>query len=302
MGVDPGIMTQLLKSFVFTFSSGGARLVPDALLILGLLAVIELALVGLWLTWGEGQSVAGAIVKLVGIAFVAVLIQKWAWLTKVVIDGFIGLGLKAGGDLISITDFTDPGNIAAYGFSVTGTIFDRLMSYTGWQAIQNIPEIVLAGPIALLIVAAYFALAIWIFVTLIEFYAHAAITTVLLPFAISPKVAFLAEKSIAVIFASGMRLLVLSFITAATLPILVAQQPGLNPSLKSILGQLLGAAAICCLAWRADKSSQALLHGAPRLTIQDVVQFAQSARSVAGSMGGAAHAAREIAAGRTRII
>jgi len=302
MGADPGIITQLLKSFVFTFSSGGARLVPDALLILGLLAVIELVLVGLWLTWGEGQSVAGAVVKMIGIAFVAVLIQKWQWLTKVVIHGFIGLGLKAGGDVISITDFTDPGNIAAYGFSVTGTIFDRLMNYTGWQAIQNIPEIVLAGPIALFIVAAYFALAIWIFVTLIEVYAHAAITTVLLPFAINPKVAFLAEKGIAVICASGIRLLVLSFITAATLPILVAQQPGLNPTLKSLLGQLLGATSVCWLALRADKSAQSLLSGVPRLTIQDVVQFAQTARSVAGSLGGAAHAAREIAAGRTRII
>ena len=213
--MEPGVLTALMKSFSFTFSSGGARIVPDALLLLGLIAIVELALIGLWWAWGTERDLTGLVVKIIAIGFVAVLIKQWHLLTHLLVDGFIQIGLKAGGDVISLTDFTDPGNIAAYGFSVTGALFGRLMGYTGWDAMKNLPEIILGAPVSLLIILAYFGLAIWIFVTLIDFYAHAAITTILLPFAINAKVAFVAEKAIAAIFASGVRLLVLSFITAA---------------------------------------------------------------------------------------
>jgi type IV secretion system protein TrbL len=281
-----------MKSFTFTFASGGARIVPDALLLLGLIAVIEIAMIGLWWAWGAEHHLGGLVAKIIAIGFVAVLIKQWGMLTDLLIRGFIAIGLKAGGDVISLTDFTDPGNIAVYGFSVTGVLFERLMGYTGLEAIKNIPEIVIAAPIAILIVLAYFALALWIFVTLIDFYAHAAITTILLPFAVNSKVAFLAEKAIAVIFASGVRVLVLSFITAAMLPVLVAQQPGMNPTLKSLFAQLLGAMAVGVLAWRADKSAQALLHGAPHLSIADVARFVQTMRTTVSTLGAAGHALR----------
>jgi type IV secretion system protein TrbL len=290
--MEPTVLTSLLKSFSFTFTSGGARIVPDALVLLGLIAIVELALIGLWWAWGTERDLTGLVVKIIAIGCVAVLIKQWHMLTHLLVDGFIQIGLKAGGDVISLSDFTDPGNIAAYGFSVTGALFTRLLDYTGWDAMKNLPEIILGAPVSLLIILAYFGLAVWIFVTLIDFYAHAAITTILLPFAINAKVAFVAEKAIAAIFASGVRLLVLSFITAATLPVLVAQQPGLNPTIRSMLGQLLGAFAVCVLAWRADKSAQGLLHGAPNLAIADVARFATTTFANIKNLGVLIQAAR----------
>ena len=299
--MEPGILTSILRSFKLTFELGGERLIPEALLVLGSILALELLLIGVWWVYGQEHNLSGLLAKLMGFFLLMGLILQWKRLTNLAMVGFIELGLKAGGDLISVTDFTDPGNIAGYGFTVTGALFTKLMGYTGADAILNLPEILLASPIGLLIVLTYFALAIWIFVTLLDFYAHAAISTILLPFALNSKVAFLTEKALAVVFASLLRLLVLCFITAATLPILVAQSPGFNTSLRTLFSQLLGALAVAFLAWRADKSAQALLHGAPRLSIADTVQFVRTTARTAQTLGAAALAGRSLP-GRNRTI
>lgn len=289
--MEPSILTSLMRSFTFTFSAGGDALVPSAIYLLGLIMAIELALIGLWWTYGDGHNVVAVIAKCIGAVILAVLIKEWHSLTHMIIEGFIGFGLKAGGDVLTVTDITNPGNIAAHGFSVTAVVFERIMGYSGVGAIQHLPELLLATPIAIFIVLAYFALALAIFLALLEFYVHAAITTILLPFALNPRIAVLAEKAIAAILASAVRVLVLSFIVSATLPVLI-NQGSFSYGWKVLLLQLLGAMAVCLLAWRADKMSQALLHGAPNLAIADVVHFARTSVTSLRTVGTAMHAMR----------
>lgn len=280
-------MTTLLNTFRDVFTLGLTQIIPDALVILGLLLVIELSWLGLWSALGGELNIVALASKAIGAIIVGYLIEHWAGLTRTLIRVFIAVGLKAGGDAISVTDFTDPGNIALFGIATTATFFAHIMEYSAVDAVKNLPELLLGVPIGLLILVAYFLLAIWIFITQLEFYAHATLTLILLPFGIHSKVAFLAEKAISVIFASAVRLFVLAFITSVTLPVMQRTQVGggLNPSLKTLTVQLLAAGALVLLAWRADKSAQALVQGAPQLHSADVQQVVRTSVLMATRVG-----------------
>lgn len=284
--MDTNVLNDLLNAFRDVFTLGLNRIAPDAMIILGLIMTVEFALLGIWYVYGDGISIAGLAAKGMGAIFLGYLIEHWGTLTKTVIQGFIAVGLKAGGDAISVNDFTDPGNIAFYGISATATLFAHLMEYSAVDALKNLPEILLGVPIGLGIMLAYFLLGIWIFLTQLDFYLHATATVILLPFGLNSKVAFLTEKAIAVIFASAIRLLVLSLITSVALPLMKAAGAGtLNPTLKTITVQLLGALATVLLAWRADKSAQGLLVGNPQLHSADVRQVVRSTVAMTTRLG-----------------
>lgn len=290
--MDETIIRSLLNTFMVSFTAGGDRLVPYALGLLFSIAVIEIALIGLWTTWGEYSGWTGMCSKLLGIVFVAALIRQWHTLTFLVIRGCIEIGLLAGGDQLKIVEFTDPTKIAGYGFIATANLFERLMMYNGLDAIKYLIEVIIAAPIGFFIVMAYFGLAIFIFITLLDFYIHAALTTILLPFVMNARVAFLADRAINIVLADGIRLLVLAFITSATWMVLKAQQPPLNPTLKMLFGQLLGAMAVCALAWRADKSTQTYLSGMPQLSTADAVHFVRATLANFSRVGMIMNAAR----------
>src|SRR5262249_41830880 len=148
---------------------------------------------GCWWLYSHDTSMALFISKILAFVVLAWLIQQWPTLTKTLIRSFIQVGIKAGGDAISETDLTNPGNLAAYGLSVTAVIFQHLRDYAGLAVIYNLVEILFSGFAALCVVLAYFVLAIWLFITLLEFYATTAISLILLPFCIFKWTAFLAE-------------------------------------------------------------------------------------------------------------
>ena len=290
--IDDLILTRLLNTFIKIFTLGSAALIPEAMSLLRLLATIEIALLGIWWLYSHDNNMSVLVAKILAFGLLTWLIEHWSSLTRILILSFVHAGLKAGGGGMSETDFTDPSNVAMFGMGVTGMVFQHLKNYAALDALKNIVEILFSGWTAIAIVIAYFVMGLWIFIAQVEFYAIASISVILLPFAIFQKTAFLAEKAISAIFASGIRVLVLSFITSVILPIMDQLKGGLNPRLPDLLLMLLAALALLWLAFRANKLSQSLLYGSPQLTTSDVSGFGASIVRNMSYVTSLAHAVR----------
>jgi type IV secretion system protein TrbL len=279
MPQDVGLLTYLLNAFIKSFSLGSALVIGDAMQLLSVLTGLEILLIGIWWLYSRQMDIGGVVAKVVGVNVLAWIITSWPTLTKLVVNTFILLGLKAGGDAISQEDFSDPSNIAAYGLNVAIVMNAHLSQpeYTGTGALYHLPEIVLSGWMSILIALLYFALACWIFVVLLEFYATTAFSVVLIPWGAFRYTAFLAEKTFAALCASGIQIMGLAFITSAALPVMVQLQGGMHPTFGDLLTQLLGVLALLFLAWRVHKIAHVITSGSPQLTLNDLAQFASTA-------------------------
>ncbi len=131
----------------------------------------------------------------------------------VIFNSFAGLGLKAGGSSISTADFLRPGRLAQVGLDAGHPLLDaasQMMGFTSFFA--NFVQVAVAMVSWLLVLIAFCILAVQLFVTLIEFKLTTLAGFILIPFAVSNKTAFLAEKVLGNVVASGVRVMVLAVI------------------------------------------------------------------------------------------
>jgi len=294
MPQDTTILTHLLNLFRDAFTMGSARLIPEAWWMLTGFITLEVLLAGIWSLWQrDAQILVTLVAKVVTCVVLGWFITNWPMLTRAFLRSFMLIGLQAGDNAISETDLTDPGNLALYGMSVTAVVFAHLKSYTGMDALYNIVEILFTGGAALLVVITYFVLGIWVFLILLEFYAVTAFSIFLLPFGMFSKTAFLAEKTFAQVCVSAVQVLALSFVTSTTLPLLMRLQTRINPDFRDVMILLLGAFAMCALAWRANKLALAIAYGAPQLTMQDLTRAIQTTITTVQTLGAGATGLRD---------
>ena len=168
--LDPGILTNLMNAFSFVLTGGFGRLMPDALSLLGKLAILELILIATW-AWLSGDNVAVVVfIKMLWICGFVFLVSAWPSLTRILMTSFITAGLRGSGGVLTVEDFTNPAGIARFGLEVTAVLFAQVSRFTGFRAVFSLPMMVIDGFICLGIVVAFFLMAIQIFVTFCEFY------------------------------------------------------------------------------------------------------------------------------------
>jgi type IV secretion system protein TrbL len=280
--MDPGVLTTLLNTFAFVFTGGYAQLMPEALWLLRTLATLELVIVALW--WGLTQedALVGFLAKALWIGAFLWLVTAWPTLTQAVVTSFMQTGLLAGGGGLSVAEFTNPSTIARYGLEVTAVIFARISRFSGFGALTNLPEVLLAGFSALGIVLAFFVMAIQVFITLLEFYLVSMLALILVPFGVFRHTAFLAERAFGLVLAFGVKLMVLACITSAMLPVLVTLQIPSEPSFKDVLALLLASLALAMLTWHAPSVAAGMMAGAPSLTASTAAHTAIAAGATVG--------------------
>lgn len=280
--MDPGILTKLLNAFALVFTGGFAQVMPEALWLLRTLAAIELVIVALWWALTQDDALVAFLAKALWFGAFLYLVTAWPTLTRAVVTSFMQTGLLAGGGGLTVTDFTNPSTIAGYGLQVTAVIFARISSFSGFGAITNLPEVLLAGFSALGIVLAFFVMAIQVFITLLEFYLVSMLALILVPFGVFRHTAFLAERAFGMILACGIKLMVLACITSAMLPVLVTLQIPADPAFKDILSLLLASLALAMLTWHAPSVAAGMMAGAPSLTASTAAHTAIAAGATVG--------------------
>lgn len=299
--LDPGIITSLLNAFAFVLTGGFGRLMPEALSLLGKLAILELILVATWAWMSDDNVVWTLLLKLCWICGFVFLVSQWPMLVRVVMESFIQAGLVGAGGVLTMQDFTNPAQIARFGLDVTAVLFAQLSRLSGFAAIYGLPLMIVDGFVSLGIVIAFFLMAIQVFITFIEFYLVSMLALILVPFGVFRHTTFIAEKGIGTVIAFGIKLMVLAAIMNSMQPILQSiRLTSANPGLNETLSLLLAAWACALLAWHAPGVAAGMIAGAPTLTASTVAHTALASTAGVALAGIGAIGARNALGAATR--
>jgi type IV secretion system protein TrbL len=141
-----------------------------------------------------------------------------------------------------------------------------------------------------IVIAAFFILAVQLFITLIEFKLTTLAGFVLIPFALFNKTSFLAEKVLGNVVASGVKILVLAVIVGIGTSLFSEFTQGFGgnqPTIEDALAIMLAALSLFGLGIFAPSVAAGLVSGAPQLGAGAAVGTALAAGGlgVAGAMG-----------------
>ncbi|TIP48363.1 MAG: P-type conjugative transfer protein TrbL [Mesorhizobium sp.] len=265
-----GVIDTFLNTFTTYIDSGFGLIKGDVTYLSSTLIVIDITLAGLFWGWGADEDVLQRVVKkTLYIGFFAFIITNFNNLSAIVFNSFAGLGLKAGGSSIGTADFLRPGRLAQVGLDAGQPLLDaasQMMGFTSFFA--NFVQIAVLMVSWLLVLIAFFILAVQLFVTLIEFKLTTLAGFILIPFALFNKTAFLAEKVLGNIVASGVKVMVLAVIvgigTGLFSQFTTTYVDG-QPTIEQALSVVLAALAMLGLGIFGPGIATGLVSGAPQL-------------------------------------
>ncbi len=290
--MNTGVIDRFTEVFTRYIDSGFGLLGGEVAFLASTLIVIDVTLAGLFWAWGANEDVlAHLIKKTLYVGFFAFLIGNFNSLAKIVFNSFSGLGLKATGSGLSVSQFLQPGRLAQVGIDAGRPILDAAGQLTGYVSFfLNFIQIFVLLIAWLIVVIAFFILAIQLFVTLIEFKLTTLAGFILVPFGLFGKTAFLAERVLGNVVASGVKVLVLAVIVGIGTTLFGEFTQGFGgnqPTMEDALALVLAALSLLGLGIFGPGIATGLTAGAPQLGAGSVVGTALAAGGlgVAGAVG-----------------
>jgi type IV secretion system protein TrbL len=303
--MNTGVTDRFLDVFSRYIDSGFGLLGGEVAFLATTLVAIDVTIAALFWAWSSGDDVIARLIKkTLYVGFFAFLISNWNALAKIVFGSFSGLGLKAAGGTLSAADFLHPGKIGQQGIDAGRPILEQAMKLCGFpQFFDNFPQIAVLMVAWLIVLVAFFVLAVQLFVTLIEFKLTTLAGFVLVPFGLFGKTAFLAEKVLGNVVASGVKVLVLAVIVGIGSGLFgeFAQDfGGQQPSFEEVLSLALASLCLLGLGIFGPAIANGLVSGAPQLAAGSAVGTAAAAggMALAGAMGARALAGGAVGGAR----
>jgi type IV secretion system protein TrbL len=290
--VNTGVIDRFTEVFTRYIDSGFGLLGGEVAFLASTLIVIDVTLAGLFWAWGADEDVLAHLVqKTLYVGFFAFLIGNFNGLAKIVFNSFSGLGLKAVGSTFSPDQFLQPGRLAQVGIDAGKPILQAAGQLMGFVSFfENFIQIFVLLIAWLVVLVAFFILAVQLFITLIEFKLTTLAGFVLVPFGLFNKTAFLAERVLGNVIASGVKVLVLAVIVGIGTTLFGEFTQGFGgnqPSLEDALALVLAALSLLGLGIFGPGIATGLTAGAPQLGAGTAVGTALAAGGlgVAGAVG-----------------
>ncbi|WP_106755062.1 P-type conjugative transfer protein TrbL [Pannonibacter carbonis] len=307
-----GVIDHFLDVFTRYIDSGFGLLKPEVAFIATTLIVIDVTLAALFWSWGADEDIIARLVKkTLFVGVFAYIIGNWNNLARIVFESFAGLGLKASGTGFSVSDLLRPGKVAQTGLDAGRPLLDSISNLMGyWSFFENFIQIACMLFAWVLVLLAFFVLAVQLFVTLIEFKLTTLAGFVLIPFGLFGKSAFMAERVLGNVISSGIKVLVLAVIIGigSTLFSEFTQGfGGATPSIDDAMAIVLAALSLLGLGIFGPGIANGLVSGGPQLGAGAVIGTGLAAGGVvaagaatvgAVASGGAALAGGAAAAAR----
>lgn len=306
----PGVIDRFLGVFTSYIDSGFGLLRGEVAFVATTLIVIDVTLAALFWTWAEGEDLLARLVKkTLFVGVFAYLIGNWNGLARIVFESFAGLGLKAAGGGLSAADLLRPGRVAEVGIEAGRPLLDAISGLMGYVAFfENFIQIAVLLLAWLIVLLSFFVLAVQLFITLIEFKLTTLCGFVLVPFGLFGKTAFLAERVLGAVVASGVKVMVLAVIVGIGSTLFSQFTAGAGasqPSIEEVLAIVLAALSLLGLGIFGPGIASGLIAGGPQLGAGAAVGTGLAAGGVlaagaAGAglaVGGAAGAAAGLARG-----
>ncbi|WP_312312614.1 P-type conjugative transfer protein TrbL [Sphingobium yanoikuyae] len=303
---DTGIIDEFLLVFTTYIDSGFGLLGGEVGFLSSSLIAIDVTLAALFWAWGADEDILQRLVrKTLYIGLFAFIIGNFSTLATILFQSFAGLGLKASGSGLAIGDFLKPGTVAATGLDAGAPLLDATADLLGPVGLfTNFVQIMILLLAWLIVVLAFFILAIQIFVTIVEFKLVTLAGFVLLPFAFFGQTAFMAERVLAHVISSGIKLLVLAVITGIGTSLFArfttAGIPA-EPDLAQVMSIALAALTLLGLGIFGPGIANGIVSGGPQLGAGSAAGTAVAAAATLAAGGAIGSAAGSASASGARI-
>ncbi len=301
---DLGVIDRFMNTFIHYIDSGFGLLDGDVAHLTAFLITLDITLAGLaWALDSNGTFMPKLIKKILYVGTFAFILNNFSFLADTIFRSFAGLGLNVTNNTMSAGDLLRPGRLADIGFDSAWPLLDyatEMVSYTNFvHTILPAALLILAW---LIIVGAFFILAVQLFITVVEFKLTTLAGFVLVPFALWNKSSFLAERVLGNIISSGIKVMVLAVIVGIGSTFFSDFTTALNgqePTIGQAASIVLAAVTLFGLGIFGPGIAAGLVSGAPQLGAGAAVGTAGGI--VAGGMlvGGAAMGAGRALAGGT---
>jgi type IV secretion system protein TrbL len=265
-----GVIDNFLGIFTSYIDSGFGLLGGEVAFIATTLIVIDVTLAALFWTWGADDDIIARLVKkTIFVGIFAYLISNWNMLARIVFESFSGLGLLASGTGFSAADLLRPGRVAQTGLDAGRPLLEAISDLMGFVAFfENFIQIACLMFAWVLVLLAFFILAVQLFVTLIEFKLTTLAGFVLIPFGLFGKTAFMAERVLGNVISSGIKVLVLAVIIGIGSTLFsqfTSGFGGATPTIDDAMAIVLAALSLLGLGIFGPGIASGLVSGGPQL-------------------------------------
>jgi type IV secretion system protein TrbL len=293
------VIDNFMQTFIRYIDSGFGLLSGDVGALTTILVGIDITLAGLfWAMEGDGNVLARLIKKVLYVGTFALILNNFSSLSMIVFNSFSTLGLHATQNSLTAADFLRPGKLASTGYQAAYPLLQQAGKLIGFTSFFNNVVTILVLVFAwIVVILSFFVVAVQLFITIIEFKLTTLAGFVLVPFALWGKTAFLAERVLGNVIASGIKVMVLAVIigigTTFFSTFITALQ-GHDPSLSDAMSLVLASLSLFGLSIFGPGIATGLVSGAPQLG-------AGAALGTAGALVGAGALAAGGAAGAARM-
>lgn len=303
---NTGVIDHFLEVFTRYIDGGFGLLGGEVSFIATTLIVIDVTLAALFWSWGADDDILARLVKkTLFVGVFAYIIGNWNNLARIVFESFAGLGLKASGTSFTTADLLRPGRVAQTGLDAGRPILDSISDLMGyWSFFENFIQIACMFFAWVLVLLAFFILAIQLFVTLIEFKLTTLAGFVLIPFGLFGKSAFMAERVLGNVISSGIKVLVLAVIIGIGSTLFSEFTNGFagpTPTIDEAMAIALAALSLLGLGIFGPGIASGIVSGGPQLSAGAAVGTGLAAGGVvalgAGAVGAAATGGSALAGG-----
>ena len=294
---DTGVIDRFLEVFTSYIDSGFGLLGGEVAFLATTLIAIDVTLAALfWASGADSDILARLVKKTLFVGAFAYIIGNWNNLAQIVFESFAGLGLQASGTGFSTADLMRPGRVAQVGLDAGRPILESISGLMGYVSFfENFIQIAVLFFAWIMVLLAFFLLAVQLFITLIEFKLTTLAGFVLIPFGLFGKTAFLAERVLGNVVASGVKILVLAVIIGIGSTLFAeftAGFGGAQPNVEDAMAIVLAALALLGLGIFGPGIANGLISGGPQLGAGAAVGTAlASGGATAVGIGGAGLAA-----------
>lgn len=241
---------------------------------------------------GEDNVLGRLVRKVLYVGAFAFILNSFSTLADIIFRSFAQAGLTAGGGTMSAADLLKPGRLAGTGFSAAWPLLQQasqLTTFTGF--FDNFLTIAILLIAWVIVILAFFILAVQMFVTILEFKLTSLAGFTLVPFAFWNRTSFLAERVLGNVVSSGIKVMVLAVIVGIGsnyFTQFTTALQGRDPDIGQAMSLVLASLALFGLGIFGPGIASGLVAGAPQLGAGAALGTTIGAAGVAMLGGGAA--------------
>ncbi|UUL82590.1 P-type conjugative transfer protein TrbL [Sphingomonas qomolangmaensis] len=293
---DLNVIDRFMADFIRYIDSGFGLLGADVGFLTSVLIGIDITLAGLfWAMGGEDDIIGRFLKKILYIGVFALILNRFEALSDIIFRSFAQAGLTAGGGTLAADDLLRPGRLAGTGFEAAWPLLDQASDLLGFTTFfDNFMTIMVLLIAWVIVIVAFFILAVQMFVCILEFKLTTLAGFILVPFALWNRTSFLAERVLGNVISSGIKVMVLAVIVgigSGFFSEFASALQGKEPDIGQAMSLVLASLALFGLGIFGPGVASGLVSGAPQLGAGSAVAttaLAAGGFAVAGGAGVAA--------------